>query len=149
MWIFCGVKSLQNNSFCMNFASRIRIQTNKKFKTSMKSRIITSLLFTAAQIGLAKDYVLDIKPTNPLSTGHTEVTIRGIGSNPDTLTVIPGKDISHIQVAVSDTKGNKLSDDVIPTIVPQTYRMSLPDMPNGCILEIRDNKGVIYENYEE
>lgn len=53
---------MQNNSFCMNFASRIRIQTNKKFKTSMKKTMILLAALLLVQLGRAAndDVVLTI-----------------------------------------------------------------------------------------
>ena len=95
----------------------------------------------------AKDRTVVVRPTIGTTTGKTEVTSHE-GENSDTLTVTPGTGITTITVTVRDLDGVLISQDVL-SASGDYLELSTPSAPNGCVVTLRDDDGVVYVEYED
>ena len=115
-----------------------------------KTFIIAAML-TLASLAQAKVYHLVVKPSSgkpPGFGGNTEVVIGG-NTQRDTITVLPAEDITEIQLSIKTFTGEVIFSDLIPFEVPETYHFITPPMPEGFLLEIKDNNGTVYTGIEE
>lgn len=109
----------------------------------------TSLLLSTmliAQFLLAKDHVIVIKAGTPSNPQATEVKT-DVEDGTETIMVTPASDATVVTATVKDLNGTIVSQNAVPTSVPDSYVLTTPNLPTGTILEIRDNKGIIYSNY--
>ena len=110
----------------------------------------TILLFSALAVAAmteAKDRTIVVKGSGSTIPGKTEVTSHE-GEGSDTLTVIPGTGITTITVTVRDLDGVLISQDVL-SASGDYLELSTPSAPNGCVVTLRDDDGVVYVEYEE
>ena len=99
-----------------------------------------------AQFSMAKDHVIVIKAGTPSNPQATEVKTDGDGET-ETITVTPATDATVVTATVKDIYGSIVSQDAVPASATGSYMLTTPNLPTGTILEIRDNKGVIYISY--
>ena len=113
----------------------------------MKKTIILLAALYAAQLAMAKDYVLVVKGNNNSVKSNIEVKSDndGIGET-ETIAVNYGSDVTSITVSVKDIYGAVLFLDVIP-MTNGTYILTIPDYPNGIIIEVKDEKGCVCSFY--
>ena len=109
----------------------------------MKKKTIA--LFAALAFVLcmaAKDRTVVVRPTTGTTNGSTEVTSHE-GEDSDTLTVTLGTGITTITVTVRDLDGTLLQQNVLSALGDH-LSISTPSTPNGCVVTLRDDDGVVY-----
>ncbi len=112
-----------------------------------KTFIVTAML-TVASLAQAKDYHVSIKAPAGRPVISTEVFIGG-NFQSDTINVIPAEDITEIQISIKTLDGEVLQSETIPFNVTEGFNFITPHMPEGFLLEIMDNNGVVYTGVEE
>ncbi|MBQ6194771.1 MAG: hypothetical protein IJK43_10205 [Prevotella sp.] len=115
-----------------------------------KTLLIAAML-TAAALVQAKDYHLVVKPSTgkpPGFGGNTEVFIGGITQR-DTITIHPADNVTEIHLSIKTLAGEVIFSRGIPFDLPEQFNIITPHMPEGFLLEIKDNNGVIYTSIEE
>ena len=112
-----------------------------------KTLIIAAML-AVASLAQAKDYHVVIKGKGEIKIPRTEVIVGG-NIKQDTITVLPAEDITEIQLSIKTLTGEVIFSDLIPFEVPETYHFITPPMPEGFLLEIKDNNGTVYTSIEE
>lgn len=111
-----------------------------------KKFLLTALVF-AATMTQAKDYTIVVRGPSNLTKPKTEVTTHE-GEGSDTLTVTPGTDITTITVTLRNLDGTLISNDVL-SASGDYLELSTPPAPNGCVVTLRDDDGVVYVEYED
>lgn len=103
-------------------------------------------MLLVTQLIQSKGKVIVIKGNGASIKTKTEVAVT---NDFDTLVVTPAYESITLEVTVRDIYGSILSKDVVPSIVTNSYTISIPEKPEGCIFEIKDEKGSAYCSYEE
>ena len=117
----------------------------------MKLRpMFLSAALLSAMFASAKDHVLVIRGAD---TGHgnkTVVTDGGHTPTSDTLTVRPAVDASIIIVALKDPDGTILDErQCAATWNDQVTIIAPAALPHGYFLEVRDDKGFLYREFNQ
>ncbi|MBQ9637875.1 MAG: hypothetical protein IJV36_08300 [Prevotella sp.] len=101
-----------------------------------------------AHVAQAKDIKVVIKghPTTPI--GSTEVFV-GKNSDADTITVVPGKNATFLTISLKGLDGEVLSSYVLPVGASGAFNIITPELPEGFVLEVKDNNGVVYTGIED
>lgn len=108
-----------------------------------KKRVLIVAMLACILCLHAKDIVVHIKGTLQTGNGHTEVTnIPSVFV--DTLTVVPGVNTDTITVRLCDMRGEVLESHSVPATFNDHVFVMSPTLPDGCYIEVRDDKGVIY-----
>lgn len=119
-------------------------KTIKKLSLNEKTIVLFAALFVA-QFTMAKDYVLVVKGNNNSVKSNIEVkSDNGDIDKTGTITVKSGSDVTTITVTVKDIYGAVLLQDAVPASEDGTYVLTIPELSNGTILEIKDNTGIVY-----
>jgi len=105
-------------------------------------------LFLIQQQLFAKDYKLVVRDQEKPCTGNTEIHISP-DDNTATIVVKPATDVTDIIVKVKDVDGTIVSQSNVPAFVSGTYTLSVPSLSSGTLVEISDNKGIVYTSYEQ
>jgi hypothetical protein len=112
----------------------------------MKKNFFFAVLFTA-QLAQAKDHTVVIKNTTPIEKSKSEVYVNEDGIN-DTITIVPSTETTAILVTITNHKGEIINEEVMPTCTNASIKIETPeDLSFGSIMEIRDEKGVVYREY--
>lgn len=112
----------------------------KKFLFLLVSALI-------AQFMLAKDHTIVVRSEHGITKGNTEVHVHE-GEDVDTITVTPGADVTTITVTVRDLDGTLIQHDVL-SATGDYLDFSTPSTSNGCLVTLRDDKGVVYSGYDD
>lgn len=107
--------------------------------------VFTSLMLT--QIAMSKNITIVIRGTNPPDKTNTEVTSHSNGVT-DTLVVSPSKKATAIYVYLKDTNENVYQSYCVPATCNDILSVISPSLPTGLMLEIRDDKGYIYREFD-
>ena len=110
--------------------------------------IIVAAMLAVASLAQAKDYHVSIKAPAGRPVISTEVFIGG-NFQGDSITITPAEDITEIQISIKTLDGEMLQSEIIPFNLPEHFHFITPHMPEGFLLEIKDNNGVIYTSVEE
>ena len=98
----------------------------------------------------AKDHVIVVRAQDGTLPSKTEVSTTGGGISSDTLTVRPALDASIIYVCLKDTDGTVLdSHQCSATWNDQITIIAPSNLPNGYFIEVRDDKGTIYREFNQ
>lgn len=117
-----------------------------KSNISRKS-VLLSFTLLVALLAQAKDRTVVVRGGTGVTTGKTEVTIHE-GEGTDTITVTPGTDVTTITVTVRDLDGVLIQHDVL-SATGDYLEFSTPSSDNGCVVTLRDDNGVVYEEYDD
>ena len=109
---------------------------------------VIAVLLMAAQLIWAKDIKVVIKTTGTKPIGGTEVFI-GKDNEVDTVTVVPGNNVTNLIVSLKGFDGETLSTYFLPVDTPDSFNIITPHMPEGFLMEIMDNNGVVYTGIED
>ena len=113
----------------------------------MKQKLFAfSVAVAAIFLAHAGNHTIVVRGDVPVESGKTEVSVTDSCS--DTLVVTPALDVTYIEVTVKDAEGEVVQQNFIPATVPSTTNVNTPVLPDGCILEIRDDNGMVYSEYE-
>ena len=108
---------------------------------------IVAAMLTVASLVQAKDYHVVIKEKDK-SIGRTEVFVGG-NFQSDTITVNPAENITEIQFSIKTLDGEVLFSETISFNLFENYNFITPHMPEGFLMEIMDNNGVVYTGIED
>lgn len=111
-----------------------------------KTLLIAAML-AVASLAQAKDYHVVIR-SKEKPIGFTEVVVNDKFKS-DTITVIPADNVTEIHLSIKTLAGEVIFCRVIPFEIPESLNIITPHMPEGFLLEIKDNNGVIYTSIEE
>ena len=108
--------------------------------------ILSAALFMTMHAS-AKNHILVVRGADITHGNKTEVTG---GDNSDTLTVRPAVDASIIIVALKDPDGTVLDErQCAATWNDQVTIIAPAAMPHGYFLEVRDDKGFLYREFNQ
>lgn len=113
----------------------------------MRKALFIFAALLIAQLAQAKDYVIVIRGSNAGQSPRTEVTPE-INHQTDTLHVVPACDVTSIYVTLKDIDGNTIECYYSPAQVNDSFSIVTPALPKGYILEIADERGVVFAKYE-
>lgn len=111
-----------------------------------KALLIISAMFIT-QFSLAKHITIVVRGNQPRPTGDTEVTTHGATLS-DTLIVTPAKDASLLNITLKDANDNIYQSYCVPATCNDILSVISPSLPTGLMLEIRDDKGYIYREFD-
>lgn len=114
----------------------------------MKKLFVLVAFLLATFVAQAKDHNVVVKGDFSQSGSHTEVSLGGNDADADTLSVVPAVDASAIYVLIRDVEGNIVEQYTISAKCKNLLTITSPSLPDGYILEIRDDKEVVYKTYE-
>lgn len=100
-----------------------------------------------ALIAQAKEYVIVLKGTSNTIKSNTEVTSKEGCS--DTLTVIPARNINEITISIRDVYGNVHQAYYMPATIDDRFSIITPTLPDGYMLEVKDDRGTIYTDFDD
>ena len=95
----------------------------------------------------AKEQTIVVKKDPLSSKGNTEVKIEQ-GNESDTIVIVPGVNVTDVEVTISDTSGNTIAQYFLPADSKSPINMTTPDLPDYYMVEVRDNHGVVFSEYE-
>lgn len=107
--------------------------------------IIAAMFIT--QLAQAKDYVIVVKGTDIRVLGKTVVGAEK-DSGIDTLIISPAKDVESIYINLRDNNGNIVESYCSSANYEDSFTILSSCLPNGYVLEIRDDKGMVYREEE-
>lgn len=113
----------------------------------MKKTIFVIVTLLAVMMTQAKERTIKVNghPTN--IKGNTEVFVDNTGYS-DSIIITPAQDVSDICVTVKSVYGDVINQCVMPASLTNEVEINTPDLPEGCIIEVEDNSGVIYTDIE-
>ena len=115
----------------------------------MRKIFLCSALLFALQMQ-AKNHTIVIHGKGTQSPQKTEVSTTGGGISSDTLTVRPALDASIIYVCLKDTDGTVLdSHQCSATWNDQVTIIAPSNLPYGYFIEVRDDKGLVYKEFNQ
>ena len=112
-----------------------------------KRRLLAITMLVVALTSVAKDYNIVIRHKDK-SKNKTEIYVGNLPLS-DTINVVPGANVTEIHLSMKKLNGEVILSKVIAITTPETYQIITPPMPEGFLLEIKDNNGVIYTSIEE
>ena len=110
--------------------------------------LLTAIMLLTSVMIQAKVIKLVIKPTENSTIGRTEIFV-GPSPKTDTINVFPGVNVTELSLTLKKTDGEVILSELIPLTIPETYNIITPHMPEGFLLEIKDNNGTVYTSIEE
>lgn len=108
----------------------------------MKKKLLFLVGLFITQLSIAREIVVVIRGTNSNPPIYTEVT--GLT---DTLSVTPAVDATAIYVSLMDMQGTIYQQHCVPATCNDLLNVISPILPNGFMLEIRDDRGYIYRTF--
>ena len=111
----------------------------------MKKKLFIFATMLMAQAAIAKEITVVIRGIHNDYTGNTEV----IDNNLDTLLVTPATEASEIYVSLKDPRGRVYQNHSVLATYNDILNIIIPNLPEGYLLEIRDDKGFLYKAYED
>ncbi len=110
---------------------------------------ISLLLFSLfiAQMVMAKDHAIVVRNQEKGSKHKTEVKIEQ-GNESDTIVIVPGVNATDFEVTISDTSGNVVAQYYLSADTSIPVDVNTPDLPDTYVVEVRDNRGIIFSGYE-
>jgi len=101
-----------------------------------------TLLFCAALFAVqfvSASHTIVVSTGGPHGKGKTEVSVIG-----DTISVTTGLDVTAVEVSVINEEGQNVSQETVPAVTNSSQTVTVPTLPVGYIVEIRDDHGVVY-----
>lgn len=102
------------------------------------SFIITTMMFFI--LVQANSKILVIRGHDRPAKGSTEVLL----NSPDSIELIPSQETAYIQLAVKNVSDDILSYRILPVNEDVEVELTIPDILDGYLIEIRDDKSVVY-----
>ncbi|MBQ8097276.1 MAG: hypothetical protein IJ243_09385 [Prevotella sp.] len=113
----------------------------------MKKEILMIAALFMTLHAQAKDYVIVIRGDNAGQSPRTEVYSKDHPQT-DTLSVVPASNVTSIYVTIKDVEGNTIESHYSPAQCNDHFSIITPVLPNGYILEVSDERGVVFARYE-
>lgn len=107
----------------------------------MKKKLLIYSFLLSALVVQAKDITIVVRGITPTSGDNTEVITLGLT---DTLEVTPAVNATTIYVSLMDMQGTIYQQHCVPATCNDLLSVISPILPNGFMLEIRDDRGCIY-----
>ena len=96
---------------------------------------------------MAKDHVIVVHTESNETKHKTEVKIEQ-GNESDTIVIVPGINATDFEVTISDTSGNVVAQYYLSADTSAPVDMNTPDLPDTYVVEVRDNRGIVFSGYE-
>jgi len=112
----------------------------------MKRKLLIFAAVFFALCAQAKNKTIVVKGARP-AIGETEIIVEKSGPT-DTLTVVPARDASVITVNLKTLSGNVIQQYTLAATCEDIVDIISPELPEGYFLEVRDDNGVIYTDFE-
>ena len=109
----------------------------------MKKALLFFMSLSFIGIVYAGNHTVVVKGTTPIEDGNTEVLVQQ-----DSIIVTPNVDATTIVVELVDNEGEIVSQQVVPASVNSVVNVNTTNSPSGCILKIRDDDGVVFEEQQ-
>lgn len=113
----------------------------------MKKKILLMTAVLSVMFIQAKDHVVVVRPEPNSTKGATEVKIEQ-QLDGDSIIIAPGNGVTGVQITVTSTLGTPVSQCFLSADDPIPMNMTTPNLPEGCVIEISDNNGVVYSDVE-
>lgn len=111
----------------------------------MKKKVFCIVALAIALFAQAKNYTIVIRGTRPSNIGQSVVQTKE-DPQTDTLTVLPATDVEYIFVSLKNSAGEVVESYVTSARCEDQVSVITPFIPQGYILQIRDDKGLVYED---
>ena len=109
------------------------------------SILFASVLF--AQLIWAGNHVIVIKAEPKLPKGSTEIKVDETPTG-DVITITPSDETSTITITVKDEYGDVIAENDVPATTDGVYEVTTPENNEGGVVEVSDDAGVVYSNFE-
>ena len=113
----------------------------------MKRTILFVAVMLSAIFAQAKEQTIVVKKDPLSSKGNTEVKIEQ-GNESDTIVIVPGVNVTDVEVTISDTSGNTIVQYYLSADTSTPVDVNTPDLPDTYVVEVRDNRGIVFSEYE-
>lgn len=113
----------------------------------MKKTIIAISTLLVVLLAQAKERTIKVNSHGSNVKGKTEVFVDQTNET-DSIIITPGTRISDIRVTIKNTLGAVISRYQLPVYGENTIDINTPDLPEGCLIEVEDNTGIVYTNFE-
>lgn len=113
----------------------------------MKRIILCIAVVLSAMLAQAKECTAVIKKDPFATKGNTEVKIEQ-GNESDTIVIVPGVNATDFEVTIRDTSGNVVAQYYLSADTSTPVDVNTPDLPDTYVVEVRDNHGVVFSEYE-
>lgn len=121
--------------------------TKSKQLKDMKKIVLFIVVVLSAMLAQAKECTAVIKKDPFATKGNTEVKIEQ-GNESDTIVIVPGVNATDFEVTIRDTSGNVVAQYYLSANTSTPVDMNTPDLPDTYVVEVRDNRGIIFSGYE-
>jgi len=109
-----------------------------------KRKTLLAIGVLIAMFALAKDRTIVVKGKGINEGIKTVVTSTGN----DTLSVTPGESTTLLVISVKNAQGTILYQQVVPAIYEDHITIIAPELPEGYLMEVKDDRGYIYEEFD-
>lgn len=113
----------------------------------MKKNVFVIVASLLAMSVLAKDHTIVVRGSSPNVKGKTEIFV-GHSYESDSIFVSPGLGVTDIQVTIKSLEGTIVSQQTLPVNYTNSIDVSTSTLPEGCLIEVRDNSGIVYSDIE-
>ena len=113
----------------------------------MKKKVLFIAAVLMAMFAQAKNHTIVVRTDAMHAKGNTEVKVDPTG-NGDVLTITPAIDVTTITVTVKDENGEVIAEDDVPATTEGVYEVTTPETTEGGTIEVSDDNGVVYSDFE-
>ena len=113
----------------------------------MKRKLLLIAAVMSTLLAQAKDHTVVVKNDPHLPKGHTEVKIDP-GIESDSVIITPGIHVTDIEVTIKNTEGSTIAQYWLPTNTPIPLGIKTSDLPEGYVIEVKDNDGFVFSRKE-
>lgn len=113
----------------------------------MKKTVLLIAAVLSTMLLQAKNHTIVINGYHPTPKGHTEVAVDPTG-NGDIITITPAIDVTTITVTIKDEYGEIVAEDDVPATTEGVYEVTTPETSEGSTIEVSDDNGVVYSDFE-
>ena len=121
--------------------------TKSKQLKDMKKIVLFIVVVLSAMLAQAKDHTVVVKGGTTHTPVKTEVKIEQ-GNESDTIVIVPGVNATDFEVTISDTSGNVVAQYYLSADTSTPVDVNTPDLPDTYVVEVRDNRGIVFSGYE-
>lgn len=114
----------------------------------MKKTFLILAVALMAQFAQAEDITVVIRGNTPVENTESQLPTQ-VTDNLDTLVVTPAQDASLIYISVKKMNGQVTQYHCVPATCNDLLNVIAPVLPEGYLLEIRDDKGYIYQDFKD
>ncbi len=113
----------------------------------MKKKVLFIAAVLMAMFAQAKNHTIVVRTDAMHAKGNTEVKVDPTG-NGEVLTITPAIDVTTITVTIKDEYGEIVAEDDVPATTEGVYEVTTPETSEGSTIEVSDDNGVVYSDFE-